>query len=116
MAVAGPRLSRQPPCESAVGHKGMIALFFWELSRGSSKPVVLGLLLIRATQCHTVPRGRGSSMYTGVCMLAYLHHTLRLGGMGLNVPTLYSGDVALGFPLPKKGQAVHGWSEKNRKK
>ena len=35
-----------------------------------------------ATQCHSVPRGTGSSTYPGVRMVAYLHHTLRLwGGM-----------------------------------
>ena len=40
-------------------------------------------------------------------MLAYLHHTYRLGGGDeeeLNLSTPYSGGVALGFP-PKGGQS-----------
>ena len=49
-------------------------------------------------------------------MLAYLHHTLSLWGGELNVPTPYSGGVALGFPLPKEGQPARGWRKKRKMK
>ena len=100
--------SRWSLWESAIGLKGMRALKFSELSRGSSWLVVLGLLLwVLCNSCHAVSLSatgeRVEHVHGRTPAPLPTQHPQVMGGE-LNVPTPDSGGVALSFPLPKEGR------------